>query len=389
MRSRMCATWAGAALLAVGLLVHGTTGVTAFSDPPTDSLNSPDLSEPLLAEDWLTPLGWYSTACAMSGGTASFFGRLYNDTPGTTGLEVNLSTTGFDGIPVLVDPSYIARTPYRELFSVDVTPSVPETISAGHYAGKVVVQGTNTNRLEIPLDLVVDLPCTAGYLDLESAADYAAAADHEELDVGDGAGESLTVEAWLNSDNHTGTVVAKPSSYGVYTSWRYSPYAQKNVYCVEFSWNAPGVSDSGFARCSTFPFSFGWIHVAGVYDKQTGIMRQYVNGEISGTKTLAGSPNLANNTEELKVGQGMSGKFMAIRISDQPRYSGDTIPIPDPPLTCDAATRGLWLFNEGQGAKIFHDLCGSEDNVLVGHNGAHAEGVPVHIEHAYLPVCFR
>ena len=63
-----------------------------------------------------------------------------------------------------------------------------------------------------------------------------------------------------------------------------------------------------------------------------------------------------------------------IRISNNVRYTASFTPA-TVPFECDGNTQALWHFDEISGSTIFHDACGSVDNMFVGYNGAHTEGV--------------
>ena len=81
----------------------------------------------------------------------------------------------------------------------------------------------------------------------------------------------------------------------------------------------------------------------------------------------------------------LKGDIDEIRLSDVVRYR-EPFPPPAQPFACDEHTRALWHLDEFEGATVFHDACGA-DNVLVGHNGAHTEGVPA--RPIYLPLVRR
>jgi hypothetical protein len=115
-------------------------------------------------------------------------------------------------------------------------------------------------------------------------------------------------------------------------------------------------------------------------------MRLYLDGTTLAESAGFGS-TLKDSTERLMVGEDLTGFVDEIRISDVPRYTGADFSVPSAPFACDEHTRALWHFEEFEGATIFHDACGTTDNVLVGHNGAHTEGVPAH--RVYLPLIIR
>ena len=226
---------------------------------------------------------------------------------------------------------------------------------------------------------------------LDGVDDYAQAEDDPELDVGDEAGESLTIEAWVyiklpGSSKDKLYIVNKPQSYELFTT-RY-PSADRTIDCIGFRLTGPFGQFRGFGVCK-LTSSLGWHHVAGVFNKETSEMKIYVDGEEFGSPRYFESV-INNSTEALEVGGGakrLPGAVDEIRISDVARYSGSTYTVPASMFTCDEHTRGLWHFDEFEGATVFHDACGMTDNLLVGHNGAHTSGMLV--ERAYLPLIVK
>jgi hypothetical protein len=230
---------------------------------------------------------------------------------------------------------------------------------------------------------------SAGWLVIDGEDDYAETEDHSELDVGDESGESLTIEAWVYIQrsgmlSERLYIVNKSQSYELYAN-RYT--TDRTYGCIGFLLTAPSGQPGGFEHCHWPPYLLGWHHVAGVFYKETGEMRIYIDGEAFGNPSYFG-PAINNSTEALEIGGGfkrLPGAVDELRISDVARYTGETY-TPTFPFTCDEHTRALWRFDEFEGATVFHDLCG-EDNLLVGYNGAHTEGVPVH--RVYLPLVVK
>jgi hypothetical protein len=126
-----------------------------------------------------------------------------------------------------------------------------------------------------------------------------------------------------------------------------------------------------------------WHHIALVNDAAAQQIRIYLDGHLihsrSDTLSLTGSANLL-------VGCLIPGSYRCssqtllamdeVRISNVARYVASFAPAASP-FTCDDATLALWHFDEPEGATIFHDACGTEDNFLTGISGAHTEGVLV------------
>ncbi|MGA9348912.1 MAG: S8 family serine peptidase [Anaerolineae bacterium] len=205
---------------------------------------------------------------------------------------------------------------------------------------------------------------------------YAQANDHPELDVGDEAGESLTVEAWFYDPGslRKGVIISNAEGYSL-SAERNSPVPPRVEGCIGFSLAPPGGQLWGFIHCEWPSYSWGWHHIAGVFYKETGVMSLYMDGERLGTYYFG--PAINNSSEPLRVGRGkvgwsLGGAVDEVRISDVVRYTGTFTPSTSP-FTCDEHTRALWHFDEYDGATQFHDACGV-DNLLTGYNGAHTEG---------------
>lgn len=235
-----------------------------------------------------------------------------------------------------------------------------------------------------------------GWLALDGIDDYAEAQDDPELDVGIDPGSSLTIEAWAYYDRFTDAgIISHPNSCKV-TMWvdRYSnPY----LYCFNFWWYPPGYQQPlGVGSCDNpaYPSEI-WHHIAAVADGATQQVVLYVDGEkVAGTQDYGGVLN--DSQDPLRVGTIVNyigewkyypGRIDEVRISDIVRYSGDSFVVPTLPYECDEHTRALWHFDEAEGATTFHDSCGTGDNFLVGYNGTHTEGMPVH--RIYLPLVSR
>jgi hypothetical protein len=220
-----------------------------------------------------------------------------------------------------------------------------------------------------------------GLLVLDGIDDYALADDHPELDVGDEAGESLTIEAWVNirgnASSSDSLYLSKLQSYSLYLR-RYSifEYPSWHTYgCVGVFFTPPSGQIGSFEVCEWPAYPLGWHHVAAVFDKDTSQVRIYKDGGAFGNPYSWSA--LKNSTDGLQIGGKLPGAVDEVRISAMARYTGSTYTMPTSPFTCDVYTRALWHFDEFEGATIFHDACGA-DNFLVGYNGAHTEGVPVH-----------
>lgn len=227
-----------------------------------------------------------------------------------------------------------------------------------------------------------------GALILDGTDDYAEAQDHLELDVGDEAGESLTVEARVNfQDLWSEGIINKNGAYSLFVE-REGIYPNRRD-CIGYLLGLATGQPCSVIHCTSSGFlSFGWHHAALTYDGATGGVAVYFDGKEQGSSSC---PSISNSDGTLRVGQGpragdeLEGAIDEIRISAIVRYSGDFTP-PMAPFTCDEHTRALWHFDEFEGATVLHDACGV-DNYAVAHNGAHTEGVAVH--RAYLPLVLK
>jgi hypothetical protein len=336
-----------------------------------------------LAGELLTPESWNVDTCAYAGGVGAFRGQLFNATEGTTAADVAFSVNGFGGFPATVTPAALPQMPAQTRFDVSVTVSVPLTAAlpaTGIYTGTLYAEGTGTNRLSWPLSLTLldgNARCTKGQLVLDGVDDSATADDEPELDIGDEAAESLTVEARvLFSTFRAALIFAKQGAYALYTT-EFASGTYK-LRCLRFGIDS-GQTTRTIESCVTpnggrfwIP---GWHHVAGVYDRATGEMRLYMDGQRLGSANQVGQILLDNSSTAASVGTALAGVMDEVRISTAVRYSGASYAVPAAAFGCDAATRGLWHFDELEGATRFHDACGT-DNVLTGQEGAHAGGTP-------------
>jgi len=225
-----------------------------------------------------------------------------------------------------------------------------------------------------------------GVLILDGVDDYAEAEDHSELDVGDEPDESFTIEAWVNfQDLWKEGIINKRNAYSLFVEQAYHD-PPPATDCLGYSFQSASDQPCSVIHCH-WPgdLSYGWHHVALMYDNPTGTVTAYFDGK---NRCSGSCPSLKNSNETLRVGDGpwmgdeLNGAIDEIRISAVVRYSGDFSP-PTSLFTCDEHTRALWHFDEFEGATVFHDACGLVDNLLVGYNGAHTEGIPVY--RLYLP----
>ena len=216
-------------------------------------------------------------------------------------------------------------------------------------------------------------------LRLDGVDDYAEAADNPELDVGDSVGESLTIEAWMTegTDPMGGELyVGKSHAYKLFLQRYVENPSLSEWGCIGVTLTSPIGQTGGLSPCQSPAFPLGWHHVAAVFSQATGQVQLYLDGVSQGAAYFGPAVNDSSGT--LRIGGELGGMVDEVRISDVARYSGSGFDLSQVkvPFACDTYTRALWHLDEYQGAAIFHDACGTNDNVLSGYNGAHTEANP-------------
>jgi hypothetical protein len=229
-----------------------------------------------------------------------------------------------------------------------------------------------------------------GQLVLDGADDYAEAADHAELDLGDD--ESFTLEAWFQQEtpssylpNRLVDIVHKSGSYRLALT---IGMGSEHTMCILFWLPQPDAPYSGITRCGYAVADRKYHHIAGVYDDVTGEIGLYLDGSRQSMSTGLPQPSVSTNTLRVGYTTGAVPQLTIdeVRISGLARYTGTFYSLPSSAFACDDHTRALWHFDEITGTAVFHNACGADVHVLVGHNGAHAEGV---YGHTYLPLIVR
>lgn len=238
-----------------------------------------------------------------------------------------------------------------------------------------------------------------GWLALDVDA-YAQAAYQSELVLPPTTGD-FTVELWVRDPHFETTilpVIARKDSLGLGFRYNvdYAPIPPVFSYRLCHSDSATWTGFGGIlsnqptsvwlcydikscASWSSCPPT-GWYHLAFVYNKTTGTEMIFWDGVFKGD--ASGSPLSSTNPLIISGGAAID----EVRISNNRRYSGLFTP-PTAPFECDEHTLALWHFDEISGMTTFHDSCGLEDNLLIGYNGAHAEGVAGF--KIYLPLVMR
>lgn len=231
-------------------------------------------------------------------------------------------------------------------------------------------------------------PALRGYLRLPGADARAEVADDPILDVGDSPGEGLTAEAWVNFRQFSDATILDKGAYRLTTAKRYT--YPNNFRCLMGRLQLTDGSAQFVEACLTSAsgrgfWVAGWHHVALTLDRGTGEMALYLDGQRESTMALTGL--VSNTADSLVLGRGVDGMLDEIRISDVARYSGTTYTPPAASPACDPHTRGLWRFDELEGATFFADACGAVGNWAAGYGGAQAEGLQG--RHLFLPQIVR
>nr|WP_269844683.1 LamG domain-containing protein [Actinophytocola xanthii] len=134
------------------------------------------------------------------------------------------------------------------------------------------------------------------------------------------------------------------------------------------------------AAVSTTPSEVGqWVHLVGVYDQPSGLIRLYVNGERQNDNHL---PSAWNSSGGLVVGRGLSDdqpvEYWPGRVDDVRLYTGaldrtrvgtlyQSFPAEQAPPTLPETDLGEWTFNEGSG-NVANDASEYQRHALI-HGG--------------------
>ena len=225
-------------------------------------------------------------------------------------------------------------------------------------------------NVEVKIQKEESLLPFGGCLVLDGNDDYAEAFDHSELDLGDESSESITVEAWVNfSEFSTTDIIVKPDAYRLYTeAYTSMGYKFRGIGFNLRSGNTTSIVALGTTVYGGGLWNEGWHHVAGVYNKSSGKMSLYMDGERLHEKYF-GDIEVNNSDQALTVGANFDGMIDEIRISDCARYDDTVYIVPNEPFSNDECTRGLWHFDDPLESLECHDCC-KEDNCLFLYKGA-------------------
>jgi hypothetical protein len=225
----------------------------------------------------------------------------------------------------------------------------------------------------------------AGLLAFDKYTSYAKATNTAELDLQSATNGSFTVEASFRITTAVGyahpynvSIIRTRTGYGIgieqkcrsTTPYTCSPRVHRYRGTLNHSVDYAGGNESGY-----------WHHIALVNDGLSGELRLYFNGQLIESSFSEYSVREVGNlllgcwNETCEWEQNVMTAIDEIRISNVIRY-GSSFPLPTAPFTCDENTLGLWHFDEMEGATVFHDSCGMEDNFITGYNGARTSGSP-------------
>lgn len=115
-------------------------------------------------------------------------------------------------------------------------------------------------------------------------------------------GDSFTVSAWarLTSKSKVATVVGQDGQRRSGFVLQYRPGLDRWVF------GGPAAdserAESSYAVSAKQPLTNQWVHLSGVYDRPSGQLRLYVDGDLSGTKNLVNP--LPNATGSTTIGRG-------------------------------------------------------------------------------------
>jgi hypothetical protein len=225
-----------------------------------------------------------------------------------------------------------------------------------------------------------------GWLQLNGG--YAQVPYQDEISIAPANG-SFTIEGWINNPyfypDTLHYAVYKKGSFAVDFWHSQLPSPANSIYGVAFMscgesfcmYKSHVLSECAFGvNCQPQ----GWFHFAYVYTQATNKGAFFWNGQMLGS-----DESIPETSMEPTILQN-AASMDEIRISNNVRYTASFTPT-SAPFECDENTQALWRFNEIAGATTFHDACGIVDNMFVGYNGAHTEGVTGY--KVYLPLVIK
>lgn len=210
---------------------------------------------------------------------------------------------------------------------------------------------------------------------LDGTNDYVAIADNASLDMA--AGQSFTLEAWINTSSVTGisTIIDKAADNADDPNYRLAIIDGK----LDF-WTP----ESGNVNSGALLTTNEWTHVAVSYDAATDQMTFYLNGDQAGevqTVTSIGDVNagpLHIGTDSVGVQGGdrfFDGMIDDVRIWRDVRTSDEIRDNIDQQVASNADNlAGNWIFDGSNGTTVEDRTSNSNDGTLT--NGAEIKSPP-------------
>lgn len=205
-----------------------------------------------------------------------------------------------------------------------------------------------------------------GWLQLSGGYAQVPYQDEIKLDPSNG---SFTIEGWIKDPYFNDEMIPAISKKDSF----------KLIFRRHMRPNPPYdfIKDVTFWKCSGFYCSSssshelsvtqGWFHFAYIYNQVTNTGAFFWNGQM-----FLNEPIPYSSTEPIIIQYANS--MDEFRISNNVRYTSPFTPA-SAPFECDENTLALWHFDEIEDSTIFHDACGAVDNMFIGYNGTHTEGV--------------
>ncbi len=235
-------------------------------------------------------------------------------------------------------------------------------------------QTSATVYLPLAVSQTYALPA-GNVLRLDGVDDYATTPDGPAVDLGLGADDDFTIEAFFyvadQANTTTDTLVWKQTAYGLYILFR----ADTPDTVIFRLWTSP--IDYVYIYADV-PLANGWHHLAAVFDNEHTADSDQAALYLDGAQVKTGggvdwTPGLYNSAGPLYVGayagvNPLAGRLEALRLSNSARYTTAAYDVPAA-FAPDANTLALWQFDEPAGAASFADAAG-HTAPLTGLNGA-------------------
>ena len=175
--------------------------------------------------------------------------------------------------------------------------------------------------------------------------------------------DAWTVEAWVYYESNDGSIFQK---------WGYNVEDRQLRIAGDLAVGAIATSsaDAGEVYSSTAIERNEWTHLAMQWIGSSGAIELWVNGDKHDVDSPGGTPLDANAdivlgyiNRELEV-DAIGGAIADVRLSNNARY--EKAFVPEAELVPDAATMGLWKFDEGDGAYALDTSVNKQDAQITG-----------------------